>query len=99
MGFVRDVISNIGYARVGLALDVRDPFKKRFIEEEMQKRGIKYKQGYFSSDHSTVYAVIGGKREAIQAFADELIKSMDNPEYYVTRHRIFRTKIQALIVK
>lgn len=99
MGFIRDLISNIGYARIGLALDVRDPFKKRFIEGEMKKRGIKYKQGYFSSDNSTVYAVIGGKREVIQEFVDGLIKSMDNPEYYVTKHKIFRTKIQALIIK
>ena len=97
MGFIRDAISNIGYARIGFALDVRDPFKKRPIEQYMKEHGIKYKQGFIEG--SMVYAIIGGKKEDIQKLADDLIASMDNPEYYTTRHKIFRTKIQALIVE
>ena len=98
MGFMRDVINNIGYARMGLAVDVRDPFKKRVVEEELTKRGLKYCKGYFSEDSSIVYGICGGKKKDAEDFLRWYMKYEEHPRRYINHHKIFRTKILNVVV-
>ena len=93
----RDVINNINYARIGLQVEVRDPFKKAETEMELSKRGIRYLKGYYPFNRASVYGIIGGKKEDIKDFAKWYMATEKNPAYYISNHKWFRTKICNII--
>ena len=99
MGFVKDLINNIGYARQGVAIDVRDPFKKRLVEQDMNERGIKFCKGFFSSDSATVYGIVSGKEEDVRWLLQKYMNLTDKPKYYISKHKWFRTEISTLLVE
>lgn len=99
MGFVRDVVGNINMARLGCSVDVRNPFKKALIEEELTKRGLIFRKGYFSCDSAMVYGIVGGKRDDVKDFLKWYMATEENPKYYINKHKIFRTKMLNVIVE
>ena len=92
-----DVISNINYARIGLQVEVRDPFKKAETEHELSKRGIRYCKGFYSFNRATVYGITGGRKKDITDFANWYLAVEKEPKYYISNHKWFGTKICNII--
>ena len=97
--FFQDVIDNINYARIGCSVDVRNPHKKAVIEEELTKRGLKFRKGFFSSDSAMVYGIVGGTKDGVKDFLKWYMANTENPKHYINRHKIFKTKILNVIVE
>ena len=94
---VKDVINNINYARIGLQVEVKDPFKKEETERELSKRGIRFLKGYYSFRKASVYGIVGGRKKDIEDFAKWYMATEKNPAYYISFHRWFGTKICNII--
>lgn len=94
---IKDIIDNIKYAKRGLAIDVRNPWEKQIVEEELKKRNITFAKGFFVSDSSTVYALTGGTKEELRDFVKWYMSTSEHPKHYINRHKWFKTKILTLV--
>lgn len=91
----KDLIHNIGYARVGVSLDIHDPFTKKEVEKELDERGIKYLAGFDRTERAYTYALIKGDKTKIEDFI-KWFTSTDY-RYYVTKHALFDKDILTLV--
>lgn len=94
---VNTIKDNINYAKIGLGINVHDPWFKNTVETELNNRGIKYISGYEPNDKFYEFAICGGKQEDINDFV-KWFKSAGDWKYYFSKHAIFRSKITILVL-
>ena len=94
---LKDIINTYKWSRIGLMLDLHDPFMRPVVEKEMNDRRIKFVKGFDPTDKAYTYALIEGKDKDIADFVKWFVKT----EYYWGKmyNAIFDKEILVLMKK
>ena len=92
---IKDFCINIKMAYYGLALECRNPFEKKEIEEMLKKHELRWVSGYIEPNKLYAYNIIGGKMKNVEACVRTFIKAHECRRHY--GKTIFKTKIMCLL--
>ena len=65
---LKDIINTYKWSRIGVELELHDPFLRPIVERQMEDRGIRYIKGFDPSDTAYTYALIKGSDDKISDF-------------------------------